>query len=136
MVEIHPSKLKFVMRVAVIVAPTQDEALKKWEGIQSYKGVDGIQVQIGGAGLDLSKYDWNEDLSKADEAAQNFAKRQQEFHLGKTITRRLVANSFLDDNTFRDTPEEVADEIEDSVAGSDVDGSISPTSSSLNHLKI
>lgn len=118
----NPENIKFVMRIAVIVEKTHEQALDKWEEVQKYKDLEGIQVQIGGAGFDLSKYDWDEDLADSDESGKKFAKAQSEFHPGVKITRKLVANKFLDDNTFIGSPEEIADEIEDWVAKSDIDG--------------
>jgi FMN-dependent oxidoreductase (nitrilotriacetate monooxygenase family) len=117
-----PENIKFVMRIAVIVDKTHEAALAKWEEVQKYKDIEGLQVQIGGTGFDLSKYDWDEDLTKSDEKGKAFAKLQQEVHPGQIITRRLIANRFLEDNTFVGTPEEVADDIEDWVAISGIDG--------------
>ncbi|KAH3674435.1 hypothetical protein WICMUC_003272 [Wickerhamomyces mucosus] len=120
----NPDHLKFVMRVAIVVEKTSKEAKKKFEEIQKYKDIEGIQVQIGGSGFDLSAYDWDEDLAEhSNPKAKAFAKLQAEFHPpGTKITRRLVANRFLEDSTFVGDPEEVADELEDWVARSDVDG--------------
>ncbi|CAM9015517.1 hypothetical protein WICANDRAFT_66702 [Wickerhamomyces anomalus NRRL Y-366-8] len=122
----NPDHLKFLTNIRVVVGKTHEEAVKKAEEIESYKDLDGTLVQLGGGGLDLSKWDWDEDLTNVDDPAvkglaNSFLKKP--FHKeGEIVTRRYIAANFFHSNYFIGTPEEVADQIEDYVERSTING--------------
>lgn len=99
-----PEHLKFLTSIRVIVAKTHDEAVKLAEEIESYKDLDGTLIQLGGGGTDLSKWDWDEDLTKVDDPvvsalAEGF-KRKKFYKEGHIVTRRYVAENFFHHNYF------------------------------------
>lgn len=121
-----PTHLKFLTNIRVVVGKTREEALKKAEEIESYKDLDGTLVQLGGGGLDLSRWDWDEDLTNVDDPAvkglaQSFT-RKSFYKPNDVVSRRYIAENFFQSNYFIGTPEEVADEIEDYVNRSTIDG--------------
>jgi FMN-dependent oxidoreductase (nitrilotriacetate monooxygenase family) len=122
----NPNHIKFVTRLRVILGKTHEEAVKKAEEIAKYHDLDGSLVQLGGTGLDLSVYDWDEDLSKSDDPsvkllAEKF-KHKEFYQDGDIVTRRYVAVHMFHTNFFVGTPEEVADKIEEYVEKSSIDG--------------
>jgi FMN-dependent oxidoreductase (nitrilotriacetate monooxygenase family) len=122
----NPDNIKFITMLRVIVAPTHEEAIAKAEEAEKYHDLDGALVQLGGGGLDLSKYDWDEDLTLVeDEVVKGLASSYAGKHYykeGDVITRRYVATNFFKDNYYIGTPEEVADKIEAFVDASGIDG--------------
>jgi FMN-dependent oxidoreductase (nitrilotriacetate monooxygenase family) len=121
----NPDNIKFVTMLRVVVAETHEEALKKVEEIDHYHDVEGTLVQIGGAGVDLSIYDWDEDLTKVENPivkglASKFKERRS--YGGETVTRRYIGLQYTHSLYFIGTPTEVADQIEDYVDETGIDG--------------
>ncbi|KAH3675100.1 hypothetical protein WICMUC_002932 [Wickerhamomyces mucosus] len=122
----NPDHLKFVTSLRVVVGKTHEEAVAKAKEIESYKDLDGILVQLGGGGLDLSKYEWDEDLTKTeilDPAVKGFINAYvSKSKTDGPVTRRSIAENFFNDFYYIGTPEEVADKIEEYVDASTIDG--------------
>ncbi|KAH3671439.1 hypothetical protein WICMUC_004619 [Wickerhamomyces mucosus] len=115
-------KLKFVTIARIIVGKTSEEAQAKWKEIESYKDVEGIMVQVGGRGIDLSLVDsWDEDLTKSPhESIRLAALGVSKGNPGVKITKKFFVDSHF--TTFIGSAEEVADEIEHYVEVSGIDG--------------
>ncbi|EER35237.1 hypothetical protein CTRG_02099 [Candida tropicalis MYA-3404] len=65
-----PEDVKIVQIVNIIVAPTHEEAVAKYNDYRQYADREGTQALFGGwTGIDLSKYEWNEELEKVDSNA-------------------------------------------------------------------
>ncbi|CCH43938.1 putative monooxygenase [Wickerhamomyces ciferrii] len=119
-----PSHIKFVTRASVVLGKTHEEAIGKYEEIKKYNDPEGIYVQMGGGGLDISKFSDDEDLTTVDDPqAKSTALSFHSIFPGETITKKFIAEHYHDHNTlFVDTAEEVADQIEDFVEKSGIDG--------------
>jgi len=120
----NPNHIKFLTRVSVILGNTHEEALAKYEEIKKYNDPEGIFTQLGGGGLDLSKFTDDEDLTKVgDPMAKGFADNFQKTFPGELINKRFVADHYLENmSLFIGTAKEVADKIEDFVERSTIDG--------------
>jgi FMN-dependent oxidoreductase (nitrilotriacetate monooxygenase family) len=121
----NPDNLKFITILRVIVAKTHEEAEEKAAEIEKYHDLDGTLVQLGGAGTDLSVYEWDEDLTVIEnEAIKGLALsfKKKDFYKGEVVTRRYIARNFFRSHYFVGTPEEVADKIEDYVDETGLDG--------------
>jgi FMN-dependent oxidoreductase (nitrilotriacetate monooxygenase family) len=118
--------LKFVTICKVLVGKTHQEALEKAAEVESYHDLDGALVHIGGGGLDLSVYEWDEDLTIVDnEGIKQFAlanKKKPYYKEGDVISRRYIAKNYFRANLFIGTPNEVADQIEEYVEETGIDG--------------
>lgn len=120
----NPDHIKFLTRVSVVLGETHEEAEAKYQEILKYDDYDGIFTQVGGGGLDLSKFADDEDLSKVDDdLAKNLAARYKQLFPEDIITKTFVARHYHEYNTlFVGTAKEVADKIEDFVERSNIDG--------------
>ncbi|KAL6449939.1 LOW QUALITY PROTEIN: dmoA Dimethyl-sulfide monooxygenase [Candida maltosa Xu316] len=67
----NPDDVKTVQLVNVITAPTHDEAIAKYEDYKQYVDKEGTQALIGGwtGALDLSKYEWDQELEAVESNA-------------------------------------------------------------------
>lgn len=119
-----PDHIKFVTQASTILGNTHEEAITKWKELDKYKDEEGIYTQMGGGGLDLSKFEKDEDLSKVDDPAANgLAKSFKLQFPDAVITKRFLVDHYHDHSTiFIGTPQEVADKIEDYVERSGIDG--------------
>ncbi|CAM9018777.1 unnamed protein product [Wickerhamomyces anomalus] len=119
-----PDHIKFVTQASAILGHTHEEAIAKWKELDKYKDEEGIYTQVGGGGLDLSKFGKDEDLSKVDDpAAKGFAINYGKQFPGEIITKRFIVDHYHNHNTlFIGTAQEVADKIEDYVERSGIDG--------------
>ncbi len=120
----NPSHLKFLTRIAVVIGTTHEEAVAKYEQMLKYNDPDGVFTQIGGGGLDLSKFEDDEDLTKVDDpAAKAYASGFQKSFPNAIITKPFIADHYYEYNSvIIGTAKEVADKIEDFVERSTVDG--------------
>ncbi|CDR45453.1 CYFA0S18e01904g1_1 [Cyberlindnera fabianii] len=122
----NPDHLKFVTMLRCVVGKTHEEAVAKAEEIESYHDEEGALVQLGGGGMDLSVYDWDEDLTVVkDPAVKELAlsfKKRDSYKEGDIITRRYIGRNFFRANYYIGTAEEVADKIEEYVEASNIDG--------------
>lgn len=115
------NSIKFVTILRVVVGKDSKSAQEKYEEILKYQDDEGLQVQLGGTGTDLSLATWDEDLTQhSDEAIKNLALGFAKANPGEKITRKFVVDNIHE--TIVGSPEEVADELEDFVARSGVDG--------------
>jgi alkanesulfonate monooxygenase SsuD/methylene tetrahydromethanopterin reductase-like flavin-dependent oxidoreductase (luciferase family) len=113
--------IKFVTIVRVIVGETSKDAQEKLDEIIKYTDDEGIQVQIGGGAADLANATWDEDLTESKfEDIRNFAKPFAEANPGVKITRKFVIDNHH--SQIVGSAVEVADELEDYVARSGIDG--------------
>ncbi|KAH3681086.1 hypothetical protein WICPIJ_007946 [Wickerhamomyces pijperi] len=120
----NPDNIKFIASLRVLVAKDHEDLKRKQEEIAKYHDIEGVLVQLGGGGLDLSPYDYDEDLSKRDDlppAAVGLVKGHQASFPNEIITKRFIATHFFT-NDFVGTAEEVADKIEELVDATGVDG--------------
>ncbi|CCH46672.1 putative monooxygenase [Wickerhamomyces ciferrii] len=121
----NPDNLKFVSLIEVYIAETTEEAYAKFEDILQYVSEEGAQVLFGGwTGVDLSPYDWDEDLRKIAEANPRSHLKSLVASPVK-ITRRDLVNKITgktSKTTFIGSVKEVADQIEDLVDKSGLDG--------------
>ncbi|MDC6271170.1 LLM class flavin-dependent oxidoreductase [Acetobacter pasteurianus] len=127
----NPDDVKKVQLVTVIVAPTHEEAIEKFNDIKQYADAEGAQALFGGwTGINLGEYEWDQKL---DEVESNAVKSMAEMwtkpfpgdppDLEKT--RAYIADKVSVGGSgvlFIGTPEEVADEIENWVDISGIDG--------------
>jgi FMN-dependent oxidoreductase (nitrilotriacetate monooxygenase family) len=122
----NPDSIKFVTGARVIIGKTHEEALAKEAEIAKYHDLEGALVWLGGAGVNLSVYDWDEDLTIVkDEAVKGFAqvfKKRDAYKEGDIISRRYIATNLFFSNYYVGTAEEVADQIEEYVERSHIDG--------------
>jgi len=117
--------LKFVSLIEVYIAETSKEAHAKLEETLQYINDDGAQVLFGGwTGVGLSEFDHDEDLRKV-------GKRGTRSHLKsllgapKKITKRDLTDKITgrrSSSTFVGSVKEVADQIEELVDKSGIDG--------------
>ncbi|CAM9016071.1 unnamed protein product [Wickerhamomyces anomalus] len=120
-----PEHLKFISLINVYAAKTSEEAKEKFKDITSYVSEDGVQVLFGGwTGVDLSKYDYDEDLRQV---GKNDPRSHLKTLLGapNKVTRRDLIekiSGIKSNTTFVGSVEEVADQIEDLVDRSGIDG--------------
>ncbi|KAH3675823.1 hypothetical protein WICMUC_002469 [Wickerhamomyces mucosus] len=119
-----PTKIKFVTQAAVILGKTDEEAQAKFQELLSYVDYEGIYTQSGAAGLDLSKFKDDEDLTKVDDVlAKGFAIGYSQQFPGEIITKKFIAENYHKKITdYVGTPEKIADELEDYINKSGIDG--------------
>ena len=66
----NPDDVKVLSLVTVIVAPTHEEAIAKYEEYKYYSDPEGAQALFGGwTGIDLGKYDYDEPLDQVESNA-------------------------------------------------------------------
>lgn len=66
----NPDDVKVLSLVTVIVAPTHEEAIAKYEEYKYYSNPEGAQALFGGwTGIDLGKYDYDEPLDQVESNA-------------------------------------------------------------------
>lgn len=120
----NPKDLKVFVGIAVIVAPTEEQAKAKFAEYQHYANADaGLAHHAASTGVDFANYDDQQLLdfsgSNAIQSAnQRFAGRGQtkadllaQFQLGGSYANIVVGN-----------PQQVADELERWIDEADVDG--------------
>lgn len=123
--------IKVIQLVTVIVARTHEEAIKKFEEYKSYGDLEGAQALFSGwTGIDIGKFDWDEELSSSDNNAirgflEKWTKRlpSDPEHIRKT--RRYVADKITIGGSgvvIVGSPSEVVDELERWVDIADIDG--------------
>jgi len=123
-----PKNIKFLALTCPIIAPTQEEAVKKFEDYAQYGDIDGALALFGGwTGIDLDKYGEDEELREVEsnairsavtawsQAAPGIPKWTK-----KTVGRHICVGGL--GNTIVGDPVHVADEMERWVAEADVDG--------------
>ncbi|KAK6465437.1 luciferase-like domain-containing protein [Scheffersomyces coipomensis] len=126
-----PSEIKTFQLVTIIVAPTHDEAVAKYEEYNKYSDIEGAQALFGGwTGIDLSKYDYDEELTKVESnAVRSFADSWTKKLPGEPEELKKT-RGYLSEHiaiggvgvVIYGSPEEVADQIEHWVDVSGVDG--------------
>ncbi|CCH43937.1 Alkanesulfonate monooxygenase [Wickerhamomyces ciferrii] len=118
----NPDNLKFVTIASAVLGRTHEEAVTKYKELDLYKDAEGIYTQLGGGGFDFSKFDDDEDLSKVDDPSiKGFAASYATKYPGEIITKKFIVDNYHT-GAFVGTPQEVADQIEDYVERSGVDG--------------
>ena len=66
----NPDDVKVVQLVTVITAPTHDEAIAKYKEYKQYTDKEGAQALFSGwTGVDLGKFDYDEELDKVESNA-------------------------------------------------------------------
>ena len=122
----NPEHLKFITIAKVLVGKTHEEALAKYAEVEKYHDLDGALVHVGGTGLDLALYEWDEDLSLSDDPRikQLVASTQKKnfYKPGEIVTRRYIAKNYFRANFFIGSPQEVADQLQQYVDETDIDG--------------
>ncbi|EGW30704.1 uncharacterized protein SPAPADRAFT_72649 [Spathaspora passalidarum NRRL Y-27907] len=126
-----PATVKTVQLVTVIVAPTHEEAVAKFKEYKELSDIEGAQALFGGwTGIDLAKYGWDEELDKIEGNAirsmvETWTKPFPGDPENLKKTRGYIADRICIGGSgvlFLGTPQEVADEIEEWVDVSGVDG--------------
>jgi FMN-dependent oxidoreductase (nitrilotriacetate monooxygenase family) len=65
-----PKTIKFLALICPIIAPTEEEAQKKFEDLQKYGDIEGALALFGGwTGIDLAKYDDDQELRQVQSNA-------------------------------------------------------------------
>lgn len=127
----NPDDVKKVQLVTVIVAPTYEGAVEKFNDYKKYADVEGAQALFGGwTGVDLGKYDWDQELDQVESnAVRSFAEMMTKPFPGDPPelkkTRGYIANKLSIGGSgvlFIGSPSDVADEIENWVDVAGVDG--------------
>ncbi|CAK9439684.1 uncharacterized protein LODBEIA_P37840 [Lodderomyces beijingensis] len=127
----NPDNIKVLQLATVIVAPTREEAFAKFKEYKSLADKEGAQALFGGwTGIDLNQYDWEQELTEVESnAVRSTTERWTKTLPGDPPnlkkTRNYVADSIsLGGNgvVLVGTPADVADELENWVDVSGVDG--------------
>ncbi|CCH44596.1 Alkanesulfonate monooxygenase [Wickerhamomyces ciferrii] len=121
-----PDSIKFIAGLQVIVSPTHEEAVAKYNDLFKYADPEGVKALIGGwTGINLDEFDDEDDLKKLSlDSERSSLKRLVSDVPGKVtkqdiVSKRLVTGSHP---LIIGTPKEVADEIEKWVDISGIDG--------------
>ncbi|KAI5966910.1 uncharacterized protein KGF55_000319 [Candida pseudojiufengensis] len=123
--------VKLVQLATLITAPTHEEAVAKLQHYKKYADLDGTQALFGGwTGIDLDKYDYEEELDQVESnAVRSMAEMMTKPFPGDPPnlkkTRRYVAENLAIGGSgiiFVGTPQEIADQIEEFVDISTIDG--------------
>lgn len=123
--------IKFLNLITVIVAETEELALKKFQDYKKYGDIDGAQALFGGwTGIDLSKYGYDQELTSVQSnairsAAANWTKCNPGDPDDIKKTREYVSEKITIGGLgpiIVGSVKQVADEIERWVEVSDVDG--------------
>ncbi|CAK9439683.1 uncharacterized protein LODBEIA_P37830 [Lodderomyces beijingensis] len=127
----NPKDVKKVQLLTVIVAPTHEEAIEKFHDYKQYGDLEGAQALFGGwTGVNLGEYDWEQELTEVESnAVRSMAEMWTKPFPGDPPnlkkTRRYIADKVSLGGSgvlFIGSPAEVADEIENWVDVSGVDG--------------
>ncbi|EGV64552.1 FMN-dependent oxidoreductase [Yamadazyma tenuis] len=123
--------IKFLNLLTIVVGETKQDALEKFKDYSKYGDLDGSQALFGGwTGIDLSEYDYDEELTNVESnairaAVNNWTKRSPGDPPNLKKTRRYVAEKItvggLGPVIIGDA-QSVADELERWVEISGVDG--------------
>ncbi|KAM7190218.1 putative xenobiotic compound monooxygenase [Naviculisporaceae sp. PSN 640] len=124
----NPKNVKFLALTCPIIAPTQEEAVAKFEDYAQYGDIEGALALFGGwTGIDLAKYGDDEELRNVESNAIRSAvaawsqsapgiPKWTKNTVGKHITIGGLGNTIVGD------PVHVANELERWVEEADVDG--------------
>ncbi|KAI3404491.1 hypothetical protein KGF56_002683 [Candida oxycetoniae] len=127
----NPDDVKKVKLATVIVAPTHDEAIEKFHEYKKYADTEGAQALFGGwTGIDLGDYDWDQELDQVESnAVRSMAEMWTKPFPGDPPdlkkTRQYIAEKVSVGGSgvlFVGSPTEIADEIENWVDATGVDG--------------
>ncbi len=126
-----PQSIKFFQCLTVILGKTDEEAQLKFEEAQKYQSLEGGLIIFSAfTGIDLSKYDLDEEITAADgkdtaiiqSAFNNLFSHKQ--GAGKWTPRRAAEELSIGGNgaVIIGSPQTVADEMEVWIREADLDG--------------
>ncbi|CAI5759001.1 unnamed protein product [Candida verbasci] len=127
----NPDDVKTVKLATVIVAPTQEEAIEKFNEYKNLSDLEGAQTLFSGwTGIDIGDYEWEEELTNVESnAVRSMVEQWTKPFPGDPPnlkkTREYLANKVSvggSGTLFIGTPQSIADEIENWVDISGVDG--------------
>jgi FMN-dependent oxidoreductase (nitrilotriacetate monooxygenase family) len=120
----NPDSLKFITSATVVLGKTTEEAKAKIEDYEKYLDKEaGLVVFSGYSGIDLDKYDWDEQVVVGDDinGGRSMSKAGSQRN-GQALTKRQILENASKLNVIHGTAEEVADALEDIALNQGVDG--------------
>jgi FMN-dependent oxidoreductase (nitrilotriacetate monooxygenase family) len=123
----EPNHIKIFNGLSVVVAPTEEEAKRKYKDYLSYQNEEAtLDSYAGISGVDLRTLDPDSLFENIhSERGQTHTERYTKYN-PNPLTVREVMNDFLDKGfrgpVFVGTPEQVADKIQHWVEETDIDG--------------
>ncbi|KAH3672406.1 hypothetical protein WICMUC_004242 [Wickerhamomyces mucosus] len=120
--------IKYVASATVISGKTEEEALEKYEEIKKHADTVGAQVLFGGwTGIDLSQWEDDQELEHVENnGMKTYIENLTKFNPGKKFTKKSISEKISLGGSisalFVGTGSQIADQIEEYVDKSDVDG--------------